>query len=246
MGILTKRQVGFTIIEVMLFLAVSGALAAGVLGSSSVVINNQRYIDAANSFKALVQGEIIATTRVVNETKGDSTCIWDEVHDTPSSLRPVATSDCVIMGRALAIKSGQTIVTANIIGRSNSDDIYPSDIAAIEAHKPVLDTRGQKTSLLNWDTHIKGSESLIIYIFRSPQSGNIVIRSQRNVVSTAIDALMTSGFKVKDIATLSSSKQEICIDASGLIVAQQQTVIINANVSGPSGIEMLAGQSGCA
>lgn len=245
MGILLKKQVGFTIIEVMLFLAVSGALAAGVLGGSSVAINNQRYVDATNSFKALVQSEVIAATRVVNEAEGTSSCIWDEVYGTPVSTGPVATSNCVIMGRALAIKSGQTIVTANVIGKSDLDVDYPSDITAIEAYKPVIDTKSQKTSSLNWDTHIQGNESLIVYIFRSPQSGNVVIRSQRNVASTSIDTLMSSGFKVQDILTLSSSKQEICVDASGWTAAQQQAIIINANASGPTGIEQLAGRPGC-
>jgi hypothetical protein len=225
----------------MLFLAVTGALAAGVLGGSSVAINNQRYVDAVNSFKALVQGEVVAATRVVNESDGTATCIWDEIYDTPSSTRPVGTSNCILMGRVIAVKDGQTITTANIIGKSDADASYSSDVEAIQAYKPVIDTTGQKTSVLNWDTHIQGNESFVLYVFRSPQSGNIIIRSQRNIGNADV----TSGYEIGTISSLSSSKQEVCIDASDWTAAQQQAVIINANASGPTGIEQLTGQPGC-
>ena len=245
MGILSKRYTGFTIIEVMLFLAVTGALAAGVLGGSSVAINNQRYVDAVNSFKALVQGEVIATTRVVNESDGAATCIWDEAYDASSSSRPVGTSNCILMGRIIAVKDGQTITAANIIGKSDTDTSYPSDVASIQAYKPVIDTTGQKTSVLNWDTHIKDNESFVLYIFRSPQSGNVIIRSQRDISSANFDSYITSGHKIGDVSSLVSSRQEVCVDASGWTAAQQQAVVITENASGPTGIEQLTGQPEC-
>jgi hypothetical protein len=227
----------------MLFLAVTGALAAGVLGGSSVAINNQRYVDAVNSFKALVQGEVVAATRVVNESDGTATCIWNQLYSTPSSSQPVGTSDCILMGRAIAVKDGQTITTANIVGKSNTDATYAGDVEAINAYQPVIDTTNQKTSVLNWDTHIQNNESFVIYVFRSPQSGNIIIRTQRSIGNTDV----TSGYKIGDISNSSfnSDRQEVCIDASGWTAAQQQAIIINKDSSGPTGIEQLTGQPGC-
>ena len=147
------------------------------------------------------------------------------------------------MGRAIAVKDGQTITTANIIGKSDTDASYSSDAEAIQAYKPVIDTTGQKTSVLNWDTYIQNNESFVIYIFRSPQSGNIIVRTQRNIGNTDV----TSGYKIGNISppNLASSRQDVCVDASGWTAAQQQAIIINENASGPTGIEQLTGQPRC-
>ncbi|MEP6710564.1 MAG: prepilin-type N-terminal cleavage/methylation domain-containing protein, partial [Candidatus Saccharibacteria bacterium] len=51
----TQRHPGFTIIEVMLFLAISGALAVGILIGSNVAITSQRYRDSLNSLQSLLQ-----------------------------------------------------------------------------------------------------------------------------------------------------------------------------------------------
>ena len=246
MGILEKGQKGFTIIEVMLFLAVSGALAAGVLGSSSVAINNQRYVDATNSFKSLIQGEMVASTRVVNDASEKTSCLWDQVYNGSSEKQAIGTSDCVIMGRALGVKNGQDVITTNIIGKpASSSDVYANDTEAINAFRPIIDGTNQKNTELNWDTHIKNNESFIVYILRSPQSGNIVIRTQRSIAPSLFENRMASGYKIPAISSLDAGTQNICVDASGLTVAQQQTVIINANTSGPSGIEQRTGQAGC-
>ena len=47
---MNKLSGGFTIIEVMLFLAVSGVLAAGILATVGGTIGAQRYRDAVDSF----------------------------------------------------------------------------------------------------------------------------------------------------------------------------------------------------
>lgn len=246
MGILAKGHKGFTIIEVMLFLAVSGALAAGVLGSSSVAINNQRYVDATNSFKSLIQGEMIASARVVNDVSEKTNCLWDQVYNGSSKIQAIGTSDCIIMGRALGVKNGQEITSANIIGKSTStSDVYVNDIEAINAFRPIIDATNQKNAELNWGTYIKNNESFIVYIFRSPQSGNSVIRTQRSITPSLFESRMASGYKIPPMNTLDAGTQNICVDASGLTVAQQQTVIINANTSGPAGIEQRTGQAGC-
>ena len=51
---MNKLSGGFTIIEVMLFLAVSGVLAAGILATVGGTIGAQRYRDAVDSFMLMV------------------------------------------------------------------------------------------------------------------------------------------------------------------------------------------------
>ena len=49
------KSKGFTIIEVMLFLAVTGALAVAILVGSGVAIGQQRYKDSVNSLQSFIQ-----------------------------------------------------------------------------------------------------------------------------------------------------------------------------------------------
>ena len=49
---------GFTIIEMMLFLAVSGAMAAGIMVGVGATVNAQRYRDATHSLVSFFQGGV--------------------------------------------------------------------------------------------------------------------------------------------------------------------------------------------
>jgi prepilin-type N-terminal cleavage/methylation domain-containing protein len=65
---------GFTIIEVVLVLAVSGFLLMIVLGSASVGVNTQRYRDSVNTLAAIVQQEFTNTTNPMNTKSVDEMC----------------------------------------------------------------------------------------------------------------------------------------------------------------------------
>lgn len=226
-----KRTLGFTIIEVMLVLAVTGALAVGVLATSTAGINNQRYIDAVNSLKALVQEEFINTTRVVNNRQDPDLCPLPG-----TSNLPVGASECVVMGRLITVENGQDVTTSNIIGAPPTPaPVVTTDLQAIAAYHPTIDTSQQDKSVLNWDTHIKNNESLTVMIFRSPLSGNIISsvkRDQALISSTSLRNFVASS----QFATI-STPQVICLDPSGLTVAQAQAIIINSYASGPSSVE---------
>jgi len=62
----TKTQGGFTVIEVMLFLAVTGLLAVGILVGSGVAIGQQRYRDSVNTLKSYIQQQYSEVTSVIN------------------------------------------------------------------------------------------------------------------------------------------------------------------------------------
>jgi len=238
MGILAKGHKGFTIIEVMLFLAVSGALAAGVLGGSSVAINNQRYVDAANSFKAVVQEEFINTTRVANlrDANTNFTCPADPA----SEARPRGASDCVIVGRLVSIATSGEMTRSNIIGveptAAPTTPAPANDIEAIKAYTLTIDEFGQETTEMSWGTsiHRGGSENQAasIIILRAPSG---------NVLSFVDTQAITSSGSLKDYVDSSRADNSIlktlCVATSGWTVAQMQAVVIPAYASTPSVVE---------
>jgi type II secretory pathway pseudopilin PulG len=52
-----RRTSGFTIIEVVLFLAISGLMAIGLLAGTSMAIQRQQYRDAVQSFAGYLRDE---------------------------------------------------------------------------------------------------------------------------------------------------------------------------------------------
>ena len=57
-------QKGFTIIEVVLVIAISGLMAAGIMIGVSSSINRQQYRDSVQSFAAFLRSEY---SKVVND-----------------------------------------------------------------------------------------------------------------------------------------------------------------------------------
>src|SRR4029450_12347478 len=96
----TKTQSGFTLIEVMLFLAVTGLLAMGILAGSGAAINQQRYRDSVNSLKSDIQQQYSEVTSVINSRGANWECNANGViSDTGGPAGEArGRSDCVMLG----------------------------------------------------------------------------------------------------------------------------------------------------
>ena len=55
-----RTETGFTLVEAMLFLAITGLLTVGILVGSGVAISQQRYRDSVNSLKSFIQDQYSA------------------------------------------------------------------------------------------------------------------------------------------------------------------------------------------
>jgi type II secretory pathway pseudopilin PulG len=227
-----KQSVGFTIIEVMLFLAVSGALAVAVLTTSTIGINNQRYQDAVTSFKSLVQEEFINTTRVVNTRQGAGVCPLDPAAGTAV---PGAT-ECIIIGRLMTVAQDGAITRSNLIGKGTTTS--EKDIEAIKAYDIDIDSSSEQTSRMSWGTTLsrnQSAQSLSIVIFRSPSSGNTLAFVKQNSLITSKVALRQF---MDDTAVFKNNiSQSVCINPAGLTIAQMQGVIISPYAAGPAGVQ---------
>ena len=62
-----RRTSGFTIIEVVLFLAISGLMAIGLLVGTSMAIQRQQYRDAVQSFAGYLRDEYARVVSVEND-----------------------------------------------------------------------------------------------------------------------------------------------------------------------------------
>ena len=247
MGTQSKTsKLGFTIIEVMLFFGVTGALMVGILGSAMVGINSQRYNDAVNSFAAIVQQEFTNATNVVNTNSVDSVCSGSS----DDSARPRGISQCVILGRLMTIEPNGDILRSNLVGKEPSGEISATDseLDVVLSYEPKIDTQSQESGQMNWETKIEknsspGGSNVSFLIIRSPRSGNLysyVLHSSSSVIASnpALEGAL------ENLAASSSNPQNakdqyMCIDRADWVVSPARVVKIAPYASGPSGVSTI-------
>lgn len=149
---------GFTIIETMLFLAITGVLIAGMIVGVGSSIAIQRYRDSVTTFKAFIQTQYSEINNVSNAR--DNTWRCDTTTATTSqsgtgTAEAKGQSECVLLGRYIEIR-GSTQTVAVVTGydrpasNTGSNDI---DILKTDYTLGVSDTE-QNISAMEWGTEI--------------------------------------------------------------------------------------------
>ena len=126
---------GFTIIEVMLFLALSGLLLVGVLGGLGDNISRQRYNDAVQDVVNMMRDQysFVSDTQIAQRTnKKDSNCYGlvgsdignddaasyyrGQANNTPDSISYRGRTNCVVYGAVVSINENY-VETTELLGR---------------------------------------------------------------------------------------------------------------------------------
>lgn len=152
------RRQGFTIIEVMLFLAVSGFLLVGIIASTGNSLANQRYKDAVQDFADTLRQQYayVSETEVATRESGnDSVCYGlvsqnitvaadgqlDSFFRTVQNQKANTISgrgrtNCVVYGVVVTLSNAR-IQTTTLVGED-----YQASVKAAEASgQPVDDTK---------------------------------------------------------------------------------------------------------
>ncbi len=238
MGITLQR--GFTIIEVMLFLAVTGLLAVGILVGSGVSIGQQRYRDSVNSLKSFIQEQYSETTNVANDRAATWTCDSTAVIKTTpvGSGQARGTSDCVRMGRFITIDTSGTKLTAsNVIGYRNAGaTTAASDVLELQTNYQLGSSPIDQTSEdVAWGATVVKPKTkvplpLSLLIIRSPLSGSIM--------TFTVDGVKTNLNELVDVNNLKVTK-DLCVDAAvGSFVGKRAAVEISAYASSQGAIQI--------
>ena len=235
MGI--KKTHGFTIIEVMLFLAVTGALTIAILAGAGVQINQQRYRDSVSSLKSFLQAQYSEVTNVINDRDNNWRCNADgTVEQVANGGQPRGTTDCVILGRLVTVDAtGMQLTASNVVGYKapNAPDAT-SDIAELENYAMAVSTINQETDEVSWGARIvspqnlANPQSMSILIVRSPLSGAVLTFTTEATPQNVGDMIDARNMQQRDL----------CVDPSaGSLVGQRLAVRIAAFASNQSAIE---------
>jgi type II secretory pathway pseudopilin PulG len=234
---------GFTIIEVMLFLAVTACLVAGVLVGISTPIRNQQYRDSVYSLQSFLQQQYSEVNNVYHDSNtGLAGC-------TSTSYK--GQSKCVILGRYIRSKTEggitKQLLVSTVIGTIPAVSAQLDDVAIFQKGSSSGGYSVRVSSIdtdtfiydLEWGTKMiklkaaTGHPDFSMLILRSPSSG--VIRSFIDSDSVISDD------KIRDKLVGDSHLKEqlvICTDPeSGSL--PKRAVKVNANSSTVSGVELL-------
>jgi type II secretory pathway pseudopilin PulG len=228
---------GFTIVETMLFLAITGLLIMGVLVGTGTSINVQRYRDSVTSLQSFLQLQYSNVANVSNDTT-TNTC------GGPDST-PRGQSSCVILGKYITISSdGATINVQDVLGSDIPDPTKVSnDLSALIASSIHVSSVGSETYELEWGSSVVykvgDSQPPYILILRSPTSG---------VIRTFIEkGAPDSGdiTKILDVPQPPTQSAQLCVNSNGLFTGTMMAVQIDSNSTSANGVEILGESNGC-
>lgn len=237
---------GFTIIEVMLFLAVSGALAVGILGASTVGINTQRYRDALNSLQSTLQQQYNQVSHVVNTRDGSEACSSSGVEVEPATREPRGTSQCLVMGRYVSLETSGAMRSSNIIGVRNSTPLATNDIEELAQYSFSLDSSSTESSSVPWGAQVSfkdadnediATEAMAMMILRSPLTG-----VARTFITPSQPGVIPDGFITAETA---QEVHKLCIESASFALGSRLGILIRERAASSNAIELLTEDSGC-
>lgn len=200
----TTRRHGFTIIEVMLFLAITGLIVAGILTGVAVSLNRQRYTDANGSLLSYLQSQYNLAMNVNNSHDTSLACQGGAIVSTGGSNYP-GTSECTIVGRIITTDSASndviesSAVYSTVDARTLGSDPTANDMQILKDANLIKDPASQPyqmqwgTKLLQKSTHVPANFTILIV--RMPTSGLVhtIATSQSNIQPADILNAPSSG-----------------------------------------------------
>ena len=249
----TSKQSGFTIIEVTLFLAISGLLIVGLFMAVGASLNAQRYRDATQSFKSLLQEQYSDLANTQN-SRGNNWSCNDSNASTSSGSVFRGQTNCMIVGKYMRIDGGGINIYTVLATEKATTNPSLSDISALLStgnYHLNVSTTGVETTDLEWGTEIAwpvsggGSRTprdrqMGLLFIRSPDSGRAYTFTSDTLINvipggvspTAFDSIMRNTDSIPG-----RQARTICIYSAGLGRGGDMAVYIRNFANSASAIE---------
>lgn len=250
---------GFTVIETMLFLAISGALTVAIMAGAGFAVNQQRYRESVDSTTEVLRSQYADVFNVQNVERSASAlhCNTTTAQVTDASGAgsgdPRGWSDCLIVGKYVQTTDGKDVAvktlvaTKNDIKDSSGEFKYDSsnDLIALEGYNIATLPTTDSTFTPKWGATLAAktssgeSKTLGIMIIRVPTSGSI-----KTFVSTDVGAVQTDGLHAI-ISQDNIKDQIICVDSNGLFDGPRRGTKIIADAASADGVISVGDEGGC-
>jgi type II secretory pathway pseudopilin PulG len=240
-----RQNQGFTIIEVVLFLAISGLMLMGILAALSANVNQQRYMDSVRSLQDFLQGQYNLVSNARNNAK-------DYICDSAGGVQPGAgatrgKTDCTLIGRYIRLRDDDAgfvsePIYAKVDVLSSSVQNASTEAAQITAlgltRANMSYTGDDETYTIPWQVRVTNPGYLRLVIIRLPMSGLI-----RTYWSTD-----TSDDQINEIIAASHSGSpdvKLCVNPDGLVSTPQQSILIRSDGTNANAVQFKGDDSSC-
>lgn len=229
----TSNKHGFTIIETMLFLAISGALTVAVLVGAGASISQQRYRDSVNSLSNFLQQQYSDVTSVRNERDSGWSCnaaTGPVVDETSGSSR--GATECVVVGKYISL-SDKTVTVQTVIGKASAVG-GAGDIATLTNSGLSLTDFDKQTYTIEWGAAMqkinKAPTATTMLIVRSPVTGSIRTFIDESGANQPVASMV-------NVARL-QAPANICMNSDGMFNGKRLGVYVIANASSATAVKV--------
>ena len=229
----TSNKHGFTIIETMLFLAISGTLTVAVLVGAGASISQQRYRDSVNSLSNFLQQQYSDVTSVRNDRDSGWSCnaVTGPIVDGTSGSSRGAT-ECVVVGKYVSL-SDKTVTVQTVIGKASAVG-GAGDIATLTNSGLSLTDFDKQTYTIEWGASMqkinKAPTATTMLIVRSPVTGSIRTFIDESGANQPVASMV-------NLARL-QAPANICVNSDGMFNGKRLEVYVIANASSATGIKV--------
>jgi predicted nucleotidyltransferase len=230
-----EKEGGFTVIELMLFLGITGALFAALMVGVSSNIIQQQYKDTVSTYANFLQNQYSEVLNTRNERDYNWNCKPD------GSVAPSVgvdngeargTTPCVLLGRYIQVnEKGKVVHTGSVVGREPSSSSATSDIDVLKSYSPQITNFEVADNSFDINTVLqrpnKEVSTMSALILRSPVSGLIRVFVSEEPFPV----------KISDMITVENAGRTV----KGCVVGETgsiptMSVAIDSRIAGPSGV----------
>ena len=237
-----RKHTGFTVIEVMLFLAISGLLISALLIGTGVSISRQRYKDSVTTFQSNLQ-QVYEEVMSVNNNR-------DSVRAGCGSSAVAGTSECALLGKLLVI-DGEDMSLYDVIGREPSGTTADSsDDTILSSYNPqvIRDNVNVRLSKLEWGASARrlgaGEASVMsLLVLRSPESGFVHTYTVDADMSRIDDD--SGSYRLRDDIGPAANRAQrtICVDSDDIAsIGGKMAIRIQAGASSATAVTVLSNE----
>lgn len=192
------RQAGFTIVEITLFMAITGLLFAIAIAGTGNTIRTFRFTDSGRSVEAFVQKQYDDILNGFNNRSSSVSCSSGTIDTTVNQA--VGSSNCLLMGKLIVFRANNSDVSIyNVVGSEPGSVNYnQSDEVMVTIFQPkTVTTTAVGTYTIPWGAKPTGFKRLDdnvaangLLLIRSPKSSRIL--SYTFAISAAVPTDLTS------------------------------------------------------
>ena len=243
-----QQQAGFTIIETVLFLALSVGLFAVLMVGIANGVTQERYKDSVQSFVRVFQRQYALATTIKNDRSDEWSCGVVLKRNSQASSLP-GTTRCLIVGRFIQLRDGTHITAGNLIGYNVNEQRLAQAKGDIEAltHAMNLTTLGEADGVdtsndvvteIDWGSKARiidtrgdalgDGRRFTMAIVRSPLSGEILTFAVGDTTNDWSGRVLTPEAYRQRLSA--------CIEPSGPLNLPRTAVIVPGGATTAQGI----------